>query len=328
MTMLPKVELHLHLEGAAPPAFIRGLAKQKHMDIAGIFDENGHYAFRDFWHFLQVYEAATSTLTRPEDYYRLTLAVLEESAASGVIYSECFLSPDFCGGRDVSAWREYLHAIREAADLAEKRDGIILRGIITPIRHFGPDKARETARCAAETAGDWVVGFGLAGDEKICKAKDFQWSFDAAREAGLRLTAHAGEWGGPDSVRGVIDDLGVERIGHGVRAIEDMALVDEIAEKGVVLETCPGSNIALGLYPGWRHHPIHPLRERGVKVTISTDDPPFFHTTMAREYDQLAEAFDWDSGDFIDIARTSAEAAFCDPATGDIIKKKLENFDA
>ncbi|MGB5066380.1 MAG: adenosine deaminase, partial [Albidovulum sp.] len=85
--MLPKVELHLHLEGAAPPAFIRGLAKQKHMDIAGIFDENGHYAFRDFWHFLQVYEAATSTLTRPEDYYRLTLAVLEESAASGIIYS-------------------------------------------------------------------------------------------------------------------------------------------------------------------------------------------------------------------------------------------------
>ncbi|MFZ1728021.1 MAG: adenosine deaminase [Albidovulum sp.] len=326
--MLPKVELHLHLEGAAPPAFIRDLAKKKHMDIAGIFDENGHYAYRDFWHFLQIYEAATSTLTRPEDYYRLTLAVLEESAASGIIYSECFLSPDFCGGREVSAWREYLHAIREAADLAEKRDGIILRGIITPIRHFGPDKARETARCAAETAGDWIVGFGLAGDEKICKPKDFRWSFDAAREAGLRLTAHAGEWGGPDSVRDAIRDLGVARIGHGVRAIEDRTLVDEIAEKGVVLEVCPGSNIALGLYPDWPHHPICRLRERGVKVTISTDDPPFFHTTMVREYERLAEAFDWGAGEFIDIARTSAEAAFCDPATGDIMKKKLENFDA
>ncbi|MDH5529003.1 MAG: adenosine deaminase [Paracoccaceae bacterium] len=322
--MAPKVELHLHLEGAAPPAFIRGLAQEKNMDIAGIFDETGGYAYRDFWHFLEVYEAATSTLKRPEDYYRLTLAVLEESAASGVIYSECFLSPDFCGGRDLSAWREYLQAIREAADLAEKRDGILLRGIVTPIRHFGPEKARETARCAAETAGSWIVGFGLAGDEKIGKPKDFQWAFDAAREAGLRLTAHAGEWGGPDSVRDAIADLGVERIGHGVRAIEDPALVDEIAEKGIVLEVCPGSNIALSLYPGWRQHPIHKLRERGVKVTVSTDDPPFFHTTMVKEYDRLAEAFDWDDGVFSEISKTSAEASFCDNATRDIIMKKLE----
>ncbi|MFZ1660829.1 MAG: adenosine deaminase, partial [Paracoccaceae bacterium] len=184
--MTPKVELHLHLEGAAPPAFIRGLAHEKHMDISGIFDEAGNYAYRDFWHFLKVYEAATATLRTPEDYYRLTLAVLEESAASGVIYTETFLSPDFCGGRDLSAWREYLHAIQEAAELAERRDGIVLRGIVTPIRHFGPEKARETALCAAETAGTWLVGFGLAGDEKAGAPKDFLWSFDAAREAGLR----------------------------------------------------------------------------------------------------------------------------------------------
>ena len=109
---LPKVELHLHLEGAAPPAFIRGLAREKKIDISGIFAEDGSYAYRDFWHFLKVYDAATSVLTSPEDYRRLTLAVLEESAASGVIYTETFLSPDFCGGRDLGAWREYLAAIR------------------------------------------------------------------------------------------------------------------------------------------------------------------------------------------------------------------------
>lgn len=321
---LPKVELHLHLEGAAPPAFIRGLAARRKTDISGIFDAAGNYAFRDFPHFLQVYEAATSVLVSPEDYHALTLAVLEESAAAGVIYSECFLSPDFCGGRDVGAWREYLCAIREAADLAERRDGITLRGIVTLIRHFGPEKARQTALCAAETAGDWIVGFGLAGDEKVGKPKDFAWSFDAAREAGLRLTAHAGEWGGPDSVRDAIADLGVERIGHGVRAIEDPALVDQIAEAGIVLEVCPGSNLALGLYPGWRAHPVHALRERGVKVTVSTDDPPFFRTTMEREYAMLAEAFDWDEGVFAAIARTAAEAAFCDAATRDRIFKGLE----
>ncbi len=325
---LPKIELHLHLEGAAPPAFIRGLAQEKRMDIAGIFDEQGQYNFLDFWDFLKVYEAATSTLKRPEDYHRLTLAVLEQSAESGVIYSETFLSPDFCGGRDVGAWREYLHAIREAADQAERQMGIVLRGIITCIRHFGPDKARETALCAAETAGDWIVGFGIAGDEKIAQPKDFRWSFDLAREAGLKLTAHAGEWAGPESVRAALRDLEVERIGHGVRAIEDLALIDELADRGVVLEVCPGSNVALGLYPSFRQHPIGQMFDRGVKVTVSTDDPPFFHTTMAREYDMLHDAFEWDDGVFQKIASTSLDAAFCDADTKSKIRAKLEAANA
>ncbi len=322
--MTPKIELHLHLEGAAPPAFIRGLSKEKSIDISGIFDAAGNYRYRDFWDFLKVYEAATSTLTTPEDYARLTLAVLEESAASGVVYSETFLSPDFCGGRDKGAWREYLHAMREAADQAERTMGITLRGIITCIRHFGPEKARETALCAAETAGDWIVGFGIAGDEKIGAPKDFRWSFDCAREAGLRLTAHAGEWGGPESVRAAVQELEVERIGHGVRAIEDLALVDELAERGIVLECCPGSNVALGIYPGFRQHPISELYERGVKVTVSTDDPPFFHTTMAREFDMLNRAFDWDDGVFAKLNQTALDAAFCDTDTRTRIAKLLE----
>ena len=326
--MLPKVELHLHLEGAAPPGFIRGLAKEKHVDIGRIFDERGNYAFTGFRDFLKVYEAATSVLTTPEDYRRLTLAVLEESAAAGVIYTEAFLSPDFCGGRDLAAWRDHLSAIREAAAEAERRDGIVMRGIVTPVRHFGPEKAREVALCACETAGDWLVGFGLGGDESVCEPRDFAWAFDAAREAGLRLTAHAGEWAGPESVRDAIRDLGVERIGHGVRAIEDLALVDEIAEKEIVLEVCPGANVALGLYPSVRAHPIHRLRERGVKVTISSDDPPFFHTTMEREYAMLAEAFDWDEGVFAEIAGTAARAAFCDAETLDKILKRLESANA
>ena len=325
---LPKLELHLHLEGAAPPAFIRGLAREKHIDISGIFAEDGSYSYTDFWHFLKVYETACTTLQSPEDFRRLTLAVLEESAASGVIYSETFLSPDFCGNRDLSAWRDYLAAIEDAAEEAERKMGITLRGIVTPIRHFGPDKARETAICAAETAGRFLTGFGIGGDENSGKLADFRWAFDCAREAGLRLTAHAGEWNGPGEVRDAITDLGVERIGHGVRAIEDLALVDELAERGTVLEVCPGSNIALGLYPGWRAHPIGQLYDRGVKVTINTDDPPFFHTTMAREYEMLNRAFDWDEGVFRQIARTTLDAAFCDADTKAKIAKKLEAADA
>ena len=326
--MKPKIELHLHLEGAAPADFIRGLARKKHMDLSGLFNDDGSYRFTDFGQFIKVYEAATTTLQSPEDFHALTLAVLEESAKSGVIYTECFLAPDFCGNRDVSAWREYLHAIEEAAAIAEKTMGITMRGIVTAIRHNGPEKARQTARCAAETAGKFLTGFGLAGDEKILAPKDFAYAFDMAREAGLRLTAHAGEWSGPPSIRDAISALKVERIGHGARAIEDMALVEEIAESGIVLELCPGSNVALGIFPTLRKHPIAEMYNRGVKVTVSTDDPPFFHTTMEREYLNLHAAFDWDDGVFAKIARTSLDAAFCDADTKARISKILEAADA
>ncbi|SEQ46659.1 adenosine deaminase [Thalassovita taeanensis] len=321
----PKVELHLHHEGAAPPAFIRGLAKEKSVNISGVFAEDGSYVFTDFVHFLSVYEAATQVLKTPEDYHRLTLAVLEQSAANGVVYSETFLSPDFCGNRDLSAWREFLHAIREAADQAERDMGITLRGIVTCVRHFGPDKAKQTARCAAETAGDWITGFGMGGDEGQGRQGDFAYAFDMAREAGLRLTTHAGEWGGPQSVHDALDDLRVERIGHGVRAIEDPALIERLVAENIVLEVCPGSNVALGLYPDVASHPIARLRDAGVKVTVSTDDPPFFHSTMTQEYEQLEQAFGWDEEDFAALNRSAIDAAFCTEDTRARIIKRLES---
>ncbi|MBW6418359.1 adenosine deaminase [Celeribacter sp. PS-C1] len=325
---MPKIELHMHLEGAAPPAFIRGLAAEKKVDLSGVFDERGAYKYKDFWDFLKVYEAATSVLKTPQDYYRLTRAVLEESVASNVIYTESFLAPDFCGGGDVTAWKDYLAAIKQAADEIEQEAGIVMRAIPTCVRHFGPDQAKKTAACAQETGGDFVTGFGMGGDEAMGKQGDFKYAFDMAREAGLRLTSHAGEWGGPDSVRDAIRDLKVERIGHGVRAIEDLALVDEIAEAGIVLEVCPGSNIALGVYPKWSDHPIAKLRERGVKVTVSTDDPPFFHSTMRYEFDRLAETFGWEEDDFKDLNKVAIEAAFCNEATRGAVAKKLEPTDA
>ena len=312
---LPKVELHLHLEGAAPPAFIRGLAKEKSLDINKIFTEDGGYAYRDFWHFLEVYEAACTTLQTPEDFRRLTLAVLEERARDGVVYAETFVSPDFCGGGDLVAWREYLHAITEAADEAQRTMGITLKGIVTAIRHFGPEKSRPIARCAVETRGDFITGFGIAGDEKQFHPRDFTWAFDCAREAGLRLTAHAGEWGGAQSVRDALDYLRPERIGHGVQAIDDLALVDRLAEDRIVLECCPGSNVFLGVYPGFDQHPVARLRDREVIVTLSTDDPPFFHTTLVQEYEALARAFGWTEADFRAINADAARAAFCDEAT-------------
>ena len=321
---LPKVELHLHLEGGAPPAFIAGLAREKHIDISGIFNEQGGYKYRDFDHFLQVYEAACTTLTGPEEFRRLTLAVLEESAANGVVYSETFLSPDFCGGGDLIAWREYLAAIEEAAAEAEKTFGITLRGIITCIRHFGPDQAKTAAKCAVETHGQFITGFGMAGAEMMGRPKDFTYVFDMAREARMRLTCHAGEWGGPDMVADTLRDLKPERIGHGVNCHTDLALVDRIAETGIVLEVCPGSNVFLGVAKTWKSHPIKLLRDRGVKVTVSTDDPPFFGTTMTREFDMLADTFHWEDEDFRALNQTALDAAFCDADTKARIAKLLE----
>jgi adenosine deaminase len=319
-----KVELHLHLEGAAPPAFIRGLAQEKNLDLSAIFTADGGYAYRDFDHFLQVYEAACTTLQSPEDFHRLTLAVLEESAAHGVVYSETFLSPDFCGGGDLAAWRDYLAAIEEAAEEAEARFGITLRGIVTCIRHFGPDKARPAARCAVETQGRFLRGFGMAGAEIMGRPGDFAWAFDCAREAGMPLTCHAGEWGGPDMVADTLRDLAPARIGHGVNTITDPALVETLAERGTVLEVCPGSNVFLGATGGWPDHPIKRLRDAGVKVTVSTDDPPFFHTTMTREYEMLAQTFGWGAADFAALNRVALDAAFCDAETRAAVARKLE----
>ena len=180
------------------------------MNLSGVFDDNGNYKFNDFWEFLKVYEAATAVLQTPQDFYRLTRAVLEESAANGVIYSEMFLSPDFCGGRDLSAWRDYLAAIRSAADDAEAADGIVTRGIVTAVRHEGPDASKETARCATETADDWLTGFGLGGDEAVLSQARFF--------LGLRCRARSGfapdppmlaNGGGPESVRDALDHLRV-----------------------------------------------------------------------------------------------------------------------
>jgi adenosine deaminase len=203
---------------------------------------------------------------------------------------------------------------------------ITLRGCVTVIRHFGPEKSRETAICAAETAGNFITGFGIAGAETVGAPRDFAWAFDCAREAGLGLTAHAGEWGGAAMVRDTLDQLpGISRIGHGVRAIDDLALCDRLIENDITLEVCPGSNVALGVVPNWASHPIEKLRALGVKVTVSTDDPPFFHTNMTNEYDRLSHYFGWDDEIFREVEKNALEAAFCSTETRALIAKRLQS---
>lgn len=328
LARLPKVELHLHLEGAAPSALIRDLARESRVDLSGLFTPEGGYRWRGPAGLASAQAAACTALTRPEHCRRLLLAVAEALAADAVVYAEILVAPDLCGGRSLDAWRDHLAALVEAAAEAEARTGVTIRAIATILRQNGPAAARETALCAAETAGGMLVGLGMAGDENICDPGDFAWAFDCAREAGLGLTAHAGEGAGADAVRATLRALRVTRIGAGPGAAVDPALAEALAEQGVVLELCPGAGIALGLCRSWRDQPIARLHDRGVAVTISTDHPAWLGTSMTRDYDRLAEAFDWDAGLFATLARTALDAAFCDPATRERIAKKLETRDA
>jgi adenosine deaminase len=320
-----KIEIHLHHEGAAPPEFIRRLAAEKKVDLSKIFDETGGYVFTSFTEFLRTYEAACTVLQTPQDFYHLTRAILEESASHGVIYTETFLAPDFCGNSDVAAWRDYLAAIEEAANHAHQEHGIVMRGIATCVRHMGPEHAKKSGLCAAETAGDFLTGFGMGGDESVGHQGDFAYAFDMAREAGLRLTTHAGEWGGPQSMREAIHDLNVERIGHGVQCIKDPALIEEIKARQITLEVCPGSNVTLevDVAPSWAEHPIKALFDQSVRVTVSTDDPPFFHTNLTREYDMLADTFGWDAAEFCVLNENAVDAAFCDAETKKTLREKV-----
>lgn len=313
MRALPKVELHLHLEGAAPPDFVRRLAAEKGRDLSGLFRPDGSYAWSDFADFLARYERACSVLQTPEDYRRLTEAVLARSAADGVVYTEIFVAPDL-----LPDWAECLAAIREGAAAVP---GIELGLIAIAIRHFGTERAEAAARLAARGG---VEGFGMAGEERHGTVADYARAFAIAGDAGLGLTVHAGEMAGASSVRAALDALPVTRIGHGVRAAEDPDLVRRLAEEGVVLEVCPGSNLALGLYPSLDRHPIAALRAAGVAVTVSTDDPPWWHTDMVAEYRGLAAAFGWTPADFRAINETALAAAFCDAATRGRIRERLE----
>ena len=321
---IAKTELHLHLEGAAPPDFIRRLAQEKKIDLAGVFDESGSYEWTDFVHFLRTYEHACQVLKSPMDFLRLVEAVLAESAANGVVYTELFLAPDFCGGGDLIAWKEYLAAMTEGAEAAKKASGIEVRFIATCVRHLGPDQAKITSKVAAETAGGLLTGWGMGGDEAFGNAGDFTYAFAQAAESGLGITSHAGEVCGPESVRETLDHLPVSRIGHGVRSIDDAALVQRLIDEEIVLEINPGSNLSLSLYDDLTVHPISALRDAGVKITVSTDDPPYFHTDMTREYSELNRVLGWGVDDFNSLNSTAMEAAFCDEPTRAAMLKIFE----
>ena len=187
--------------------------------------------------------------------------------------------------------------------------------VVIGVRHLGAERVEAAAKFAAERPDPLITGFNMAGEERFGKVADFTRAFDIARETGLGITIHAGELAGAQSVRDAIDLVRPDRIGHGVRAIEDMDLVRRIADLGIVLEVCPGSNIALKVFPDFESHPLRTFFDMGVKVTLNSDDPPYFDTSLAKEYEIAKTRMGFSDAELNAMTRTALDAAFVDEAT-------------
>ena len=311
--MVLKAELHCHIEGAAAPDLVLRQAQKYGKDVSS-FIKDGAFVWHDFTSFLAAYDAASDLFRTEEDYARLSEHYLTSLARDGCIYSEFFTSPDHALKAGLSP-AAYTNALGEGMQRAKAKTGIESRMIVTGVRHIGVESIEASARFAAKCGHPLVTGFGVAGDERLGNFEDYVRAFEIAREAGLGITIHAGELCGWESVKGALDHIRPSRIGHGVRAIENPDLVKRIADEGVVLECCPGSNIALGVFDSFGNHPFLKLRDSGCKVTLNSDDPPYFWTSLKREYDIAREHFRMDDKAATAVTRTAIEAAFVDRKT-------------
>lgn len=311
--MILKAELHCHIEGAASPDLVARQAGKYGVD-ASSFIRDGSFVWQDFTSFLAAYDFSSDLFRTEEDYATLSEDYLSSLARDGAIYSEFFISPDHADKAGLSP-AAYADALGYGIERARAKTGIEARMIVTGIRHAGVGAVEKAARFAARCGNPLVTGFGLAGDERAGDLEDFVRAFEIAREARLGITIHAGELSGWRSVEAALDHIRPSRIGHGVRAIENAGLLKRIADEGVVLECCPGSNVALGIYPDLAGHPFPALRAAGCKVTLNSDDPPYFQTSLKREYDAAAEQFGLKDAELLDITRTAIGSAFVDHRT-------------
>src|SRR5215210_7912295 len=311
---VPKAELHVHLEGTAPPSLVRRLAERNELELPdGLLASEDTFAWTDFLHFLATYDLAASVIRTAEDYRDVTYEYLASCAAEGCLYVELTASPGHADAVGLSD-EEHYGGIAAGIDDARRDFGIEARILASVVRNFGVESAEDIAGRVADGRHPYVVGFSMAGDEAGFPPGQFAGAYAIAAEAGLGCTVHAGEHAGPESVRAALE-LPVTRISHGVRSIEDPALVPELAERGIVLEVCPTSNVALGVFPSYDEHPFPALRAAGVPLTLGSDDPPYFDATIGGEYEIAREHFGLDDEAQRELTRIAIAASFADDAT-------------
>ena len=319
---MPKVELHLHLEGSITPETALALARRHGVrlpaeDPAGLQD---WFRFRDFRHFVQVYLTLSDLLRTPEDFTLITVALAQELAQQNVRYAEVTFTAytHLWQGKGLTP-DDLIAGLDAGRGGAREQWGVELAWILDIPRNlsFDPDTGRYTGAASdptVEMALAWkdrgVVALGLGGHEVGAPPEPFAHAFDQARAGGLHSVPHAGEHVGPEGVWGAIRALGAERIGHGVRAIEDPDLVAYLVEHQIPLEINPTSNIRLGVYPDFMAHPLPRFWKAGAYVTVNSDDPPLFNTTLNKEYAVLVDAFGFGADDLERVSLNALRASF------------------
>lgn len=289
ISALPKAELHLHLEGSIQPSTVCALTA-RHGVVMTEEEVRQRYAYRDFPEFIEAFKWVTSYLRQPQDYALIAHDLAEHLLTQGVVYTEVTLSIGVMLLRKQQPEANF-EALLRATEPFERR-GLRFKWVFDAARQFGVDAAMEVVESANRCQSKEIVAFGIGGDELSIPTIDFQRVYDRAGQIGLHRLMHAGEVGGPEKIREAIEMLGAERIGHGIAAINDPALMDYLAEHQIPLEVCPGSNMktaALALQLGHadariEDHPLPKLLRHGIPIVLSTDDPAMFHTTLREEY--------------------------------------------
>lgn len=328
--MVKKIEQHVHLEGTIAPELALELAGRHGVVFPDGFIKDGRYQWRGFDEFLSAYDLVAACVKSAKDYEDVIYDYLVRAAAQDVILVEMGYSPFHCKVNAGLEHGEAIEALVRGIKRAKAKTKIEARLLCTAVRYLGELDAVMIAEGMAQYLLDnpskYVTGFGLAGWEREDDVFAFTRAFEIAHEADLGLTAHAGENCGPVSVWNAIKAIPyLSRIGHGVRAIEDPALLEEIAQRGIVLEVCPSSNIVLEIFdgaPSMDQHPLPKLLESGVRCTINSDDPPFFFTDIEREYEIARDVFGFDESMLRDISSDALVSSFVqDEVKGRLMEK-------
>ena len=324
---IKKAELHVHLEGTITPVMAHKLAKRNHLIMPeGLLAADGRsYLSRDFLHFLQVYDTVAAFIKTPQDYYDITFDYLRANALENTLYVEMMYSPDHAEQVSGIPSIEHLHAIQQAIDDAKTQFDIVGRIIITAVRHFGADAAIRVAENAAKESVPCATGFGLGGDEFNFPPKLFKKAYQIAAESGLYCTVHAGEFAPASGMIEAIEHLPIQRIGHGVQVIHSPETMNLLKERNIALEICPSSNIRLGLFKDFNNHPFPQLLESGIKISLNSDDPPFFGTTLPQEYDRVQEAYQYSDATMESITTMAIDSAFVDEDTRKALHAKMKH---